>query len=271
MRKHTKINGKHVQIIGKHSYVLWKQSSVFGKLSCNAWKWYTDYSKPSVITEEPVMPKLSRTFAQRISRAELAITGLESDPAITTALTPFGYDVAKRAEGVQLLARANAILVTVQEARAAQLAATQAVKDAEKIARTAYADLATVARTIFKGDTASLAALGLSGPAPKPLAEFLLTADKLFRGAESAPQPIKDKLAGVGYNAAKLASEHAKITALHAANQTQEQAKGTAQNVTPEQEQTLTDLDSYSGQLRKFARIALRATPQLLEKLGIKA
>ena len=215
---------------------------------------------------------LTRTIAARIHRAELAITGHASDDEISTALEAFGYNRAKRTEGVNLLASANAILVTVQEARAAQIAATRAVNDAEKIARTAYADLATVARTVLKGNTAALASLGLnSGPAPKGTAAFLLAADKLFAGAASAPQAVQDTLAGVGYNAAKLASERAKVTALHSANQAQEQAKGTSQNLTPEQERILAELDSYTTQLRKLARIALRATPQLLEKLGMKA
>lgn len=218
------------------------------------------------------MPTLTRTIAARIHRAEIAITGHVSDPEIIAALEAFGYDDAKRTDGMNLLASANATLVTVQEARAAQLAATQAVKDAEKLARTAYADLATVARTVLKGNTAALASLGLnSGPAPKGTAAFLLAADKLFAGATTAPQTVKDTLAGVGYNAAKLASEQAKIAALHTTNQAQEQAKGTSQNLTPEQERLLAELDSYTSQLRKLARIALRATPQLLEKLGMKA
>ena len=225
------------------------------------------------ITErKSTMPILKRTLAARILRAELAITGLVSDTEITTALEGFGYNAAKRADGVSLLTNANTIQITVQEARAAQLAATQAVKEAEKLARTAYADLATVARTVFKGDTAALATLGLNkGPAPKGTAAFRLAADKLFAGAAAAPQTVKDTLTSVGYNAAKLASEQGKIAALHTANQTQEQAKGTSQNLTPEQERVFVQLDTYTTQLRKFARIALRETPQLLEKLGIKA
>lgn len=218
------------------------------------------------------MPTLTRTIAARIYRAEIAITGHASDPEIIAALEAFGYNSAQRTDGVNLLASANAILVTVQEARAAQLAATQAVKDAEKIARTAYADLATVSRIVLKGDTAALASLGLnSGPAPKGTAAFLLAADKLFAGATAAPQSVKDTLATVGYNVPKLASEQAKIAALHTTNQAQEQAKGTSQNLTPEQERLLAELDSYTSQLRKLARIALRAAPQFLEKLGMKA
>lgn len=218
------------------------------------------------------MAILARSIADRIYRAEIAITGLGSDPEIISALEAFGYNEAKRISGADLLARANSILFAVQEARAAQLAATQAVKDAEKLARTAYADLATVARTVLKGNHAALAALNLDkGPAPKGTATFLLAADKLFAGALSAQNSTKDVLAGVGYNTAKIESEQAKITALHSANQAQEQAKGTAQNLTPEQHSTLAELDSYVSQLRKLARIALRSKPQLLEKLGIKA
>ena len=65
--------------------------------------------------------------------------------------------------------------------------------------------------------------------------------------------------------------EHAKIAALHTANQAQEQAKGDSQNLTPEQQRILAELESYISQLRTLAKIALRSSPQLLEKMGVKA
>lgn len=221
-------------------------------------------------------PKTSRnpdrSIAARVHRAELAMTGLESDIEIISALEAFGYSPAKRAEGRALVIDAQTVVANIQRVRADQLSATQEAKDTEKTARTAYADLAVLARAELAGDKATLAALGLTaGRVPTSTAAFLMQADKLFTGALSAQPPLKDKLAGIGYTTAKLTAEQAKITALHTAEQAQQQAIGDAQNLTPEQQRILTELDKYQAKLRKVARIALRETPQLLEKMGISA
>ena len=68
-----------------------------------------------------------------------------------------------------------------------------------------------------------------------------------------------------------LEGYHGYIIALHTANQAQEQARGTAQDLTPQQRKTLADLDDGAMTYRKLARRALKPRPQLLEKLGIKA
>jgi len=215
---------------------------------------------------------LDRSIAARVHRAEIAMTGLESDIEIISALEAFGYSPAKRTAGRALVTEAQTVVVNIQRVRAAQLSATQDAKSTEKTARTAYADLAVLARAELSGDTAALAALGLTaGRVPTSTAAFLMQADKLFTGALSAPAPIQDKLAGIGYTTAKLTAEQAKITALHTAEQAQQQAIGDSQNLTPEQQRILTELDNYQAKLRKVARIALRETPQLLEKMGIPA
>jgi hypothetical protein len=220
-------------------------------------------------TTRPVSVK---SIATRVYRAELAITGIESDPAILASLEPMGYSAARRTEGKNLLAAALSILTLVEQARANQKALTVKVQDTQKVARGAYGDLARVGRAIFKSDPAALGHLGLDkGRVPTGTAAFLRAADQLFANAASAPQAVKDRLAEFGYTARKLNDEKAKIDALHAANQLQEQAKGTAQNLTPQQQATLKNLDEYVMQLRKIARVALKQKPQLLEKLGVKA
>ncbi|WP_395094099.1 hypothetical protein [Armatimonas sp.] len=205
-------------------------------------------------------------------RAELAITGTQSDPEILALVAAFGYDSAAFTAAQVQLDGVQAFIITVQQARAAQKQATQDVTIVFSTARLACSDLATVAREALKGDGAALTSLGLSkGNQPQALAAFLLYADKLFAGALAAPDDVKAALAAKGYTAAKLTAEKAKVTALHAANQAQEQAKGTSQNLTPQQQTLLSELDDWTMTYRKLARRALRTSPQLLEKLGIKA
>ncbi|WP_395141651.1 hypothetical protein [Armatimonas sp.] len=207
-----------------------------------------------------------------LMRSELAITGSQSDPEILSAMAAFGYDSAALTAAQGQLEGVRDFLIVVQQARAAQKDATQAVVEAFSVARLACSDLAIVAREVLKGDSAALATLGLSkGAQPQALAAFLLYADKLFSGARTAPDEVKAKLAAKGYTEAKLTTEKQKVAALHAANQAQEQAKGTSQDLTPQQATLLTQLDSWTMTYRKLARRALRTRPQLLEKIGIKA
>ncbi len=203
-------------------------------------------------------------------RSELAITGAQSDPEIISAMEVFGYDSTSLQEAQVQLEGVREFMVVVQQARAAQKVATQTVKLAFSMARVACSDLAILAREVFKADPAALATLGLSrGNQPQALADFLLYADKLFAGALTAPDAIKQRLATRGYGAARLASEKTKVDTLRRLNQAQEQAKGTAQDLTPQQAHLLNELDSWTMTYRKLARRALRHRPQLLEKLGI--
>ena len=218
--------------------------------------------KPRVFTDYSIKAILMR--------AELAVTGHNSDPDIQSAMAAFNYDSAAIAALDAQLTAAKAMVAATTQSRGAQKGATKKVKDDLKVAQSTAATFALVCRDLL--DEATLTGLGLtSGPAPRPIAAFLLYADTLFTNALSASSDVKAKLATRGYNDVRLNSEKAKITALHTANQAQEQAKGTSQDLTPQQKQTLTKLDDAIMLYRKLARRALKGRPQLLEKLGIKA
>ena len=210
------------------------------------------------------------TIKTILLRAELVITGHQSDTEIQSAMAPFSYTAEVMEQLSTKLANTRAVVVATTQSRGAQKGHTQQVQVAWDVARDACATLALVAREVLKGDPAALTALGLTGGrAPQALAPFLLYADLLFAGALNAPPAIKDALATRGYHEARLTAEKAKIEALHTTNQAQEQAKGTAQNLTPQQRQTLDELDAAIMTYRKLARRALKRQPALLAKLGI--
>ncbi len=226
--------------------------------------------EPTVITKSK---KFTLYTAEAIlMRSELTLFGSKGDADIMGAMAGYNYTDATLTQQITKHDAVRAFVVSVQQARAAQIDATKKVKVAFAAARLVSADLATVAREVLKGDKAALASLGLSrGSQPQALAAFLLHADRLFDGALTAPQSVRDRLAERGYNAARLTREKAVIAALHTANQAQEKAKGTAQDLTPQQNLLLAQLDDWTMTYRKLARRALRQRPQLLEKVGVNA
>lgn len=224
-----------------------------------------------MMTTRKVRKMTPRTIASKVRRAELLLDGTESNPEISALVEPFGYTATKRAEGRALLLAVQTQLGLTQLSRAVQKQSTEAFLETEHVARRAYADIAAAGRALFARGSHGRTALGLEGVAPRGLAAFLRAADTLFDGATNGPDDVKAALAAHGYTVVKLASERAKLTALKAADSAQEGAKGGAQDLTPQQSEALATLERWAAQYLKFARIALRERPQLLEKLDVKA
>jgi hypothetical protein len=78
-------------------------------------------------------------------------------------------------------------------------------------------------------------------------------------------------LADFGYDAGRIAAERAKIEAYDQANQTQEMAKGSAQQATQDQDAALAAMSDWVAQYVKIAKVALRSKKQLLEKIDVLA
>jgi hypothetical protein len=210
-----------------------------------------------------------RAVAQRLRLAELVIEGSTHHPELVAAMEPKGYHASKRAEGVAALTAVRAALGTTQLGRAAQYAATDTRETLETPARLAYRDLAADSRTLFPLGSTERALLGLIGKEPRALATFLRAADTLFDGAQNGPEPLRVALAEIGYTARKLASERAKIDALKDAENAQEAAKASAQDLTPTQTESLRLLDAYVSRYRRLAKTALRDRPRLLEAITL--
>lgn len=202
------------------------------------------------------------TKADVLTQAALAINNSLNDSGIRDLVAGYGYSVEKLNEGRALLAAAQAASNEQVAAAGAQQQATVAFQQAEIAARDAYQALAKVARATL--DKASLTMLGLSGRAPQSTSSFLTAAFTLFDNAAQVPL-----LANYGYDAAKLSAGRGLISALQAADQAQEVAKGAAQKATGSQREALKALSGWLAQYIKIAKVALRTDPQQLEKLGV--
>jgi len=215
------------------------------------------------------MSRAKKSIADRLNAAQVAIQNTLADAEILTAVAAYGYSVEKINAGKALYDQAVAAVNAQIAAAGAQRDTTATMESAKQQAYAAYQSLAKVARAVFIQDKPRLIRLGLIGAMPKSTAGFLTAAYALFENA-SAPE-IQSLLANYGYDSARLQSERALIAVYDAANRSQEQAKGGAQQATRNQEAALKELDLWYNQYIKIARVALRDRKELLEKLGIRA
>jgi len=223
-------------------------------------------SKPASLSRQGQidMPtKAHTTVAAQLNAAQLAIANSLADPEIKAAVAQFGYPTAKLNKGKSLYEVALAAVNAQKSGKGAQKDTTAQLKAAQIDARDAYQALAKVARAALSKE--EQAKLGL-GKEPRSTAGFIQAGYTLFDNAGEIAA-----LADFGYDAERIAAERAKIEAYDQANQTQEMAKGSAQQATQDQDAALAAMNDWVAQYVKIAKVALRGKKQLLEKIGVAA
>jgi len=206
------------------------------------------------------------SMSEQLAAGQLLIDNTLANEDILDLVTAFGYTSAKMSEGRALYETAEAAVKLQTGKMGRQQEATEAMVQAEAMARDAYQALAKVARAVFSQQPSQLGMLGLTGPTPKNIAGFLTSAYTLFDNAVDL-----SVLADYGYTAEKLQTEREKIEDLKNANEQQERAKGVAQEATAAQEIAMKNFNDWVAQYRKVAKVALRGNKQMLEELGIAA
>nr|WP_309686267.1 hypothetical protein [Armatimonas sp.] len=207
--------------------------------------------------------------AKQIERARLMIDGTLSNPDIQDAVAPYGYPATRMQEGKALLDTVQARRSAAESRRTVKKTKTGTVQSATNAAFQAMTPLVGIARAVLQGNPIALGALGLDlGPLPRSRAG-LLDRGRRFLNALATDLALADQLAGFGLIAAKRTALQATLTALEQAQSEQAGAKGAAEDATPAVQEALEALNAWVMQYRKLARIALKAHPQLLEKLGM--
>ncbi len=212
--------------------------------------------------------KVKNSISELLTAVDIAITNTLKDPEIIGMVGKFGYTEEKLQEGKNLLDIAMQAVKNKTAIAGNQFQATEELKKAEKEAYDAYQSLVKVAKAAWMNDKAKLAQIGVTGPMPKRIADFLVKAYTVFDNILNTPE-LKEDLSHFGYDENKLNSEREKIVRYDQANQKQEAAKGAAQQATKDQEVALKNLNGWFSQYVKIARVALKDRKQLLEKIGI--
>ncbi|MDI6738790.1 MAG: hypothetical protein QME74_00305 [Candidatus Edwardsbacteria bacterium] len=210
------------------------------------------------------------TIGVLLGKAELAISNTTGIQEIKTAMAAAGYTDARMAEARALLDNTRKAVTLVSSFKGGQKKSTETLKALWKDVNAAYQNISETCKALFKGERSTLTALGLDKRMPRATSEFIKSYYNLYDNAVSNPASAA-KLAEYGYPAARLQSERAKITAFDKANKDQEAAKGSYQQAAREEKKLLKALKAWLNTFTRIAKVALKAKPDLLEKLGILA
>jgi hypothetical protein len=229
---------------------------------------------------------------------EKARAMLESAQAATGALKArleqLGFNTTKLQEGHQLYIDAGGVALAVFAKLGDQEAATKAVNALRAKTEDQVHTLTRIAKQVFSDDVDALVTLGLRDSAPTPKtggptpetpeptnppkasrpsraqAAFLAQAHRLYDGA-LADEGFVTKLATVGYTRERLAAELADVTALEAADITQEGQKGGLKGNRLAQQKARTDLKAWLKRYSGIVTAGMKDHPEWLTTLTLKA
>ena len=207
-------------------------------------------------------------ITKKIEVANYSITNAINNPIITTALTAFGYDTTKLNEGKTLLDNLKVLQAGQKQEYIEQRAAT-ADRDAIRTQiDEIYARHLKLAKIAFKNEPNILLALEADGPREQAFDSWKGQVTTFYDAALSN-QPIMDGLSRFNITATNLTDVQALLTTYENVTATQKTQTAEAQQATLDRDKAIQALDIWMRGFQEVAKIALKATPQLLEALGI--
>lgn len=163
-------------------------------------------------------------------------------------------------------------LVSLNEAQkkeyGEQYAATEAYRQAMADLREDYMEHLTLARLIFKDDTAAKTALELKGARKKSDSGLTAQALLFYNGALASPA-YQTALDAKGIDTTELQAGKVGFDNLSLLAAAQTKETGEAQKATADRDAAYDAFGEWMDEFLVTAEIALRKTPQLMEKLGL--
>jgi hypothetical protein len=203
-------------------------------------------------------------------KSEQALKNAVQAPEIFALLEPRGYNSERLDAGWALHKEAYRLLREQELRYGDQYEAGEAFRRLRKQAKNRYSELRRLARIALRGDAGLFKALALDERPGQSLSAWLAHARQFLDNA-LADEPILEKLARVGVSPETLTETRELTRQVEKAADTHEAAKGRAIKATEERNQAFSDFRLWMYDFRQVCRVALAPSPQLLEKLGIKA
>ena len=215
----------------------------------------------------PMKTFVNQNIPDQLHNARLLIENTQASAAILAIMLKFGYTAADFTAAHVIYQKAlDASKLAAAEGGSAELG-TADFQKAMATARGRFADFGRIARGIFKGDKPSISALGLDKRRPRAIAKFIDAAEKLYDLSKLTPamtQKIKKRC-----DDQWLSEARGEVGQLKVARNLQKSLDGGAQDATAAQTAALNSLVEWCVEYIAVARVALKKTPQTLEKLGI--
>lgn len=208
------------------------------------------------------------TNEEFLYQCDLRIKGVKNNEDIQTALAKRGYTPEKMLEGEALLDNANTMSdVFVKEH--GDVDAAFAARNAEKEkANGNFEDYVGLAQVALKKDVAAVSTLALYARKPTTLSGWIRQTTSFYNNMIKNPDWLTEMAKkGVSKEMFDAGLADTKHVAAYADAIMGE--KGGAQQSTINRDNAFELLSDWVDELEKVAVIALKKTPQLLEKMGI--
>ena len=211
-----------------------------------------------------------QTIDERLTIADVAIGNVLDDPLLAAALSEFGYDESRMAEGQELLDTARSLHRSRSKNYGRQQEASEKLREAVDHANSLYIQHVKLARLALRDDPGLARSLGLIGSRKQSLSGWMEQAGTFYDNALSTPE-VTAALERFNVTVDDLTEGQTRVLAVSALNRAQEKEKGIAQRKTAQRDAAMDALDTWMSEFRAVARIALAEDPQQLEKLQIVA
>ncbi len=213
------------------------------------------------------MNRVSRSIAQQLLDAELAINNTLASPTILAAVGTYGYTAIRMQTAKTLFQEALELTEKQKKEYGDQYEATAGVQRAWDEAAVAYAASLKIARIAFRGNNAARNALGLEGIRKQSLSGWLSEARRFYNNMLRDAE-LMAAMETFNYTEAKFEAEAALVEAVAAASELQHRERGVAQETTKLRDEKLDALMQWLADFKAIAEIALADSPQQLEQLG---
>ena len=213
------------------------------------------------------MNRVSRSIAQQLLDAELAINNTLASPTILAAVGLYGYSQIRMEAAKTLFQEALELTEKQMKEYGDQYEATAGVQRAWDEAAVAYAASLKIARIAFRGNNAARNALGLEGIRKQSLSGWLSEARRFYNNMLRDAE-LMAAMEIFNYTEAKFEAEAALVEAVAAASELQHRERGVAQETTKLRDEKLDALMQWLADFKAIAEIALADSPQQLEQLG---
>ena len=207
-------------------------------------------------------------FAEQVHAARFLIDNALANPEIVSLMMPYGYAAPQIQAIVPLIETAETEIAEQDSQSGSRSRATAALLEADKVARAEFQGVVQVARVLYATDKTRLAELGLVGTTPRTVAGFLQRARGFIAAYRSHPE-LASALATRSITEERIAGLEGTLATLLAADEAQQRQKGEAMQATQRQNAALKALNDAVGPLARYAKLALKARPDLLKALGL--
>jgi hypothetical protein len=204
-----------------------------------------------------------------LENSKLMFQNAKEDEEINSLLATFKVDEQQYELGLALCGKAFKLENLQIKLHGQQYRARKKFEKLYNAANETYQMHLKFLRISYEQDKEKLKEISAFGKRPRSIPDWIKQAYAFYQ-TTSGDEEAMTVLDSYGITAEIFQQNDSKIKEVDAAFRTHKIKLGAAQNAVDERNAVIKELDTYAKRFRAICRSALKAHPQLLEKLGIK-